>query len=189
MLAQKMCNLYNDGFGRTAFQKRYGTCFCHRVADDADEYCRAHGDNDPCCRNPSGKREFFFILDCHKAQKDMRHSKIAEAPCQCGANRQETVGGRSIVCRAVRCSHAQIACKLPRIFHYGIYAARNVDAEADDNNQRDTHNDALNQVRCACRKKSACCSIRYDNNRADKHCGQITDVKNTAEQLAARRKP
>jgi len=68
---------------------------------------------------------------------------------------------------------------------HGINAACNSSAEHQNAQQRNAHDNALDQISSACGKKSANRRIGNDNNRTDEHGRCVIKTEHTIEKLSA----
>ena len=166
MGAEHGSNLDNDGLGVAAFQYRDDARLGEAVAHHADQYGDGHGDHHPHGGDSSGKRQFIFIFDRHKAQQDVGHAEIAKPPGQRGHNHQRRVGSGRAGLGGVALYQTQITGEAA----YGVRDASETachdSAEADYNEQGDGHGDALDQVGGAHGEKTAKRTVDDDDSRA-----------------------
>ena len=115
----------------------------------------------------------------------MRHTKVAETPCEDRGDGQQTVRLCFTGLRTVRAEHGQVARHGLCILDDDIHAAGGMDTVDDDGYQRNRHDDALDQVGGACRHKAAHCTVQDDNDCACDHRNRVVDAEHRVEQLAA----
>ena len=118
----------------------------------------------------------------------MRHAEVAKAPGQRGNNAEKAV------CAALSCGYIrrgkeiQIAGDRAAGLRNRAEATQKADAEADDHKERDSHDNALNQVRGGNRQKAAQKRIGDNDSRAGQHGLHVVKSEQAVKQLAYRRK-
>ena len=114
----------------------------------------------------------------------MRHAKVAEAPCERGDDAQSAVrrgcAARSIV--ALR--HVKVARQRTGIVDDRVQSARLLHAEAYDDDERNGHEDRLDQVGERNGHEAAHHRVQHDHNAADDHCRMILHTKEAVEERA-----
>ena len=115
----------------------------------------------------------------------MRHTEVAERPCERGYDLEST----EFACLGSRYAggggQAQIAGYGLGVCDDLIPAAGRADAEDKNRGKCKYHDKALNKARYRCRLEAAAGCVSDDNDRAYYHCGSILEVKQRTEQLAA----
>ena len=144
----------------------------------------AHGDDNPDRRDAAGLVELLFLADGHKAQQDVRHAKVAEAPCERGDDAQSAVrrgrAGRGVV--ALR--HVEIARQRAGVVDDRVQSARLLHAEAHNDDERDRHEDRLDQVGERNGHEAAHHRVQHDHNAADDHRRVVLHTKKAVEERA-----
>lgn len=158
MLGEQGGNFYDNGFGIRSGQHLQRADFAHGITDHTDKDGNEQGDYDPDGCNAAGQFQFFFILDCHKAEQDMRHTEISKSPCGSGNNGQGTVrSGLSGVYIIGKC-HGEISRKLGGVVDNGTDTASSFYTKDQNYNQSNRHDDTLDKVRCGSSKGSGAAS-------------------------------
>ena len=155
------------------------------VADDADEYRDSHRDNHPYRGNAAGFFELIGVAYRHKAEQDVRHSEVAETPCECGDDRYRAVARCRSLCNVKAAEEVGKAVERTNVCKHLVKAADEALTETEHDKERNRHDDALNKVGGRCRKESAERTVQNYNYRADYHCGHIVDAEHIREELAA----
>ncbi len=131
-------NFYDNGFGIRSGQHLQRADFAHGITDHTDKDGNEQGDYDPDGCNAAGQFQFFFILDCHKTEQDMRHTEISKSPCGSGNNGQGTVrSGISGVYIIGKC-HGEISRKLGGVVDNGTDTASSFYTKDQNYNTRAT---------------------------------------------------
>ena len=118
----------------------------------------------------------------------MGHTKVTQAPGQCGGDGQRTIRGSRIIRSHMGRCQGQVAYQIVCVFRHGIKAAGNPYAEQNDNDQGNTHNHALDHICHRSRQKAAGYGIGYDNHSGNDHGYMIINGENGTKQLTAGRK-
>ena len=170
------------------------------ATDDTDEYGNAERDHDPYHRDAAGALEFFLFADRHKAEKYLRHTEVAESPCQHGANAENAVFRNRAEDRLAclyelltvgierRCCEAeefQKSGNALRVFKDSADAACTYRADDDDDRQCSDHHDRLHEVRNALREESAENGVEQYKDRAHDHHGYIRCAEQGGKELTA----
>ena len=144
-----------------------------QVADEADEDGNGHGDDHPDGGDTAGGLDLVLVLDRHEAQNDMRHTEVAETPCQRRNDRQKVIGVRAAGFRIVDARQREVARNRLCVVQYSTHTACLGHTEHDDADQRCRHDNGLDEV---------------SEDRTDDHCCVVLPAEDRAEQLAAGRK-
>ena len=115
----------------------------------------------------------------------MRHTEVSEAPGQGGEDHDPVVFSCLCCLNTGVGEEIQITGNRFCICHNGVPTAGSVNAENQNNNQREGHDKALDQAgdrRC---HKAAHRAVCHDNNGGDDHRGHIVPTEHVVEQLAA----
>ena len=115
----------------------------------------------------------------------MGHTEIAEPPGEHGHHHQRCVWGGAVRVRQVSLRETQITGQSFRIFDHGGSSARLNHTESDHDEQRDRHDDTLDQVRRADRQKTAESTVGHDDHGGDNHRYHVIHAEERAEQFAA----
>ena len=118
----------------------------------------------------------------------MGHSKIPQSPCHGRQYGYNTIRGRCVVSHVVDMGHAKVSCQGTGVVSHGIPAACNLDAKEYNDNQRNAHDNTLNQVRGGhCHKPSHDC-VSDDDHSACDHCHMVIYAEQAVEQGSHRLK-
>ena len=112
----------------------------------------------------------------------MGHSEISQSPCKGGQYGYKTIGGRCVVSHAVDMCHAQISCQGTGIVSHRAPASGHMDAKEYNDNQRNTHDNALNQVRGGHCHEAAHDRVSDDDHGTGYHCHMVIHAEQTVEQ-------
>ena len=183
MLTHQVRQLNDDRLCITAVGQE-GHLARHRnaITDHTNSHRNEHRDHHPDGRDPTGIVKLLFLLDGHKAQQDVRHTKVAQTPRQRGDDAEPPEGSRAAGCHIIALGHAQVAGQRLGIGNDGIHTARLLDAKHHYNDQRNGHKDGLDQVGEGNRHKTAQHCIANDYNSAYDHRGMVIHPKQAVEQ-------
>ena len=112
----------------------------------------------------------------------MGHSKVSQSPGHHGKNGNHAVGSGGIGSGIVNLSHGQVSGQRAGIVHNGIPSAGNVNSVENNNNQSNTHDNALNQICGGNSHKSTHNGISDNDYGADNHSCMIVEAKQTVKQ-------
>ena len=116
----------------------------------------------------------------------MGHTEVAEAPGQGRDDGQEAVApggpGRGVVALG----QVKVAGQRARVLHDRAHTAGLADAEENDDDQRDGHENALNQIGGTDGEEAAQHGVGNDDARADDHGRVVVPAKEAVEQRAHR---
>ena len=116
----------------------------------------------------------------------MRHAEVAKAPGQRGDNAQPAEATRRLLAPDVALRHVQIARQRLGVGHHSIHAARQIDAEEHDHDQRNRHEDGLDQVGHRYRQEAAQHRVADDDHRANEHGHMVLPAEQAVKQHAHR---
>ena len=114
----------------------------------------------------------------------MRHAEVAQAPRQRGDDAQRAESAGRALRPVVALRHVQITRQRLRAGEHGLRAARQIHAEEHDDDQRDRHEDGLDEVGGGHGQEAAQHRIADDDRRADEHGHVVVPAKQAAEQHA-----
>ena len=169
------------------------------TTDNTDEYGNTERDDNPNHSNAAGAAQLFFFADRHKAQQNLRHTEVSEAPSHHGANGKDTVRKR-FPKDGFACFH-----KLLTIFHHGIgktkkfkkagngfcvfknvaNAASFFCAENNNNGKSDDHNDRLHEIRSAFRKEAAEDGVKQNKHSSQNQHGYVGCAEQGGKEFSA----
>ena len=112
----------------------------------------------------------------------MGHSEVAQAPGQGGRDAQPAKGGRLPGGGVVALGQVEITGQGGGVGDHGIPAAGLADTEKDDDDQRNTHDNALHQVRGGHRQETAQHRITDNHQRANDHGCVVVHPQQAVEQ-------
>ena len=188
VLCDQVCNAHDDGLAGRAAQELQRTGLGHAQTHHADGDGRRHGNDHPDGSNAAAEHQLLLVLNGHEAQQDVRHTKVAKAPCHSGNDVQQAVGGGAVVRRVVAGYHGQVAGQAAGVLHHGIPAACHADAVAQHRHQRDAHDDGLDKVGGSDGAEAAHDGVTHNNHRRKDHGDHVIHAEQAVEQLAAGRK-
>ena len=99
----------------------------------------------------------------------MGHAKIAQAPGDGRDNMQQVIGLAAAGVCHIGGDQAEVAGQRLGVFHDGVHATGGDRRKNQHEQQRDRHDDALDEVRHRSGQEAACCGVGDDNDRGDDH--------------------
>ena len=188
MGADEACNADDDGLaGRTA-QKLQSACLGHAKAHHADDDGSRHGNDHPDGGNAAAEHQLLLVLNGHKAEQDVGHSKVTEAPCHGGYDVQQAVAGGTARGGIVAGHHGQVAGDALGVLHHSAPAACHADAIHQHGHQCHRHDDGLDEVGGGHGTETAQDGVAHDDEGRHQHGRHVIHPKQAVEQLAAGRK-
>ena len=149
----------------------------HAIAHHADEDGHCHGDHHPGGGIPAAERQLLLLFNGHKAQQDMGHAEISQAPGQQRADCQQAVWIGSTGGGIVNMGQGQIPRQGLCVLQHGVHTAGIGNAKAQHHHQSHRHDDGLHQIGKRCGQESAHNRINHDHRRGDQHGRHIVHSK------------
>ena len=114
----------------------------------------------------------------------MRHAKVAEAPRERRNDAQRAERGGCAARSIVALRHVKVARQRTGIVDDRVQSARLLHAEAYNDDERNGHEDGLDQVGERNGHKAAHHRVQHDHDAADDHCRMILHTKEAVEERA-----
>ena len=113
----------------------------------------------------------------------MRHTEVAQTPGHGGNDGQESIVADLSGGHIAQFGQAQIACHIVGIVAHSRPTAGRLDAEHQNDDQRQRHDDGLNQVGGGHRQETAQNGVDDDNCGTDQHGSRVVKAEQAVEQL------
>ena len=184
LLAQQICNLNDSGLRLGLRTEGHdGICLRHGVSHNTDHDSDGHGNNHPDRGDTAGNLDLFGVLDAHEAQQDVGHTEVAQTPGHGGNDGQESIVADLSGGHIAQFGQAQIARHIVGIVAHSRPTAGRLDAEHQNDDQRQRHDDGLNQVGGGHRQETAQNGVDDDNCGTDQHGSRVVKAEQAVEQL------